>query len=198
MMMHRFACFSLRGIAPFLLAFACVPAAWAAGQEAIWQALQKGGHVVLIRHAITESGIGDPPEFRLEDCRTQRNLSAQGRSDARRIGEAFRRHGVPIADVLSSRWCRCLDTAKLAFGKATPAPMLDSMFNDKEKPEVEKLREFRAFVAKPPTNGNLIMVTHQYNIQAFADVSPTSGEMVVLKPESGGMKLVGRLTVPDL
>lgn len=196
--MQRFVCFSLRGLVPFLFAFACAPAAWAAGQEEIWQALQKGGHVVLIRHAITESGIGDPPEFKLEDCRTQRNLSAQGRSDATRIGEAFRRRGVPIAEVLSSRWCRCLDTARLAFGKATPAPMLDSMFNDRKKPEEEKLKEFRAAVAKPPANGNLVMVTHQFNIQAFADVSPTSGEMVVLKPESGQLKLVGRLTVPEL
>ena len=98
----------------------------------------------------------------------------------------------------TSRWCRCLDTAKIAFGKATPAPMLDSMFNDKERPREDKLREFRAAVAKTPSNGNLIMVTHQQNILAFADVSPASGEMVVLKPEDGRLKLVGRLTVPEL
>jgi phosphohistidine phosphatase SixA len=196
--MHKFSCLLLRHSLPFVLAFACVPHAWAAGQNVVWQALQQGGHVVLIRHAITESGIGDPPKFKLEDCRTQRNLSAQGRADAKRIGEAFRKYGVPIAQVLSSRWCRCLDTARIAFGKATPSPMLDSMFNDKERPGEEKVQEFRAALAKLPSNGNLIMVTHQYNIQAFADVSPTSGEMVVLKPESGGLELIGRLTVTDL
>jgi phosphohistidine phosphatase SixA len=174
------------------------PHAAAAGQEAIWNALKSGGHIVLIRHAITESGIGDPPGFVLDDCRTQRNPSAQGRADARRIGEAFRKHGIPIAEVLSSRWCRCLDTAKLAFGTVTPSPMLDSMFNDKERPREEKIREFRAAIAKPPSKGNLILVTHQYNIQAFADVSPTSGEMVVLKAEYAGLKLIGRLTVPEL
>jgi phosphohistidine phosphatase SixA len=178
--------------------FALAPPATAAAQDAIWNALKSGGHVVLIRHAITESGIGDPPGFRLEDCRTQRNLSAQGRADAKRIGEAFRKHGVTIAEVLSSRWCRCLDTAKIAFGKATPSPMLDSMFNDKERTREEKIREFRAAVAKAPAKGNLIMVTHQVNIQEFADVSPASGEMVLLKPESDGLKLLGRLTVPEL
>lgn len=172
--------------------------AWAQDQGAIWNALKSGGYVVLIRHALTDPGIGDPAEFRLEDCRTQRNLSAQGRADARRIGEAFRSRGIPVSAVLSSRWCRCLDTARIAFGKATPSPMLDSMFNDKKKPEQEKLNEFRAAVANPPENGNLVMVTHQFNIQAFAGVSPNSGEMVVVKPESGQLKLMGRLTVPEL
>jgi phosphohistidine phosphatase SixA len=181
-----------------LSALVSAPHAAAAGQDTIWNALKSGGHIVLIRHAITDPGIGDPPEFRLDDCRTQRNLSAQGRADARRIGEAFRKHGIPIAEVLSSRWCRCLDTAKIAFGTVTPSPMLDSVFNDKERPREEKIREFRAAIAKPPSKGNLILVTHQYNIQAFADVSPTSGEMVVLKAEYAGLKLIGRLTVPEL
>ena len=181
-----------------ILLSATVPHAFATDQEAVWKSLQDGGHVVLIRHAITESGIGDPPGFRLKECSTQRNLSAQGREDARRIGEAFRKRGIPIAQVLSSRWCRCLDTARLAFGSATPAPMLDSMFNDSERPREEKIREFRAAVNRPPANGNLIMVTHQVNIQEFTGVSPTSGEMVVVKPESGRLKMIGRLTVPDL
>jgi phosphohistidine phosphatase SixA len=181
-----------------LLMYACSPHTWASEQGAIWQTLKDGGHVVLIRHAITEAGIGDPPEFKLGDCRTQRNLSEQGRTDAKRIGEAFRSRGIPIADVLSSRWCRCLDTAHLAFGKARPSAMLDSMFNDGNTPREAKLDEFRAAVAKPPTRGNLILVTHQVNIQEFAGVSPASGEMVVLKTESGRLKLVGRMTVPKM
>lgn len=182
----------------FLLMLAFLPHSRAADDNAVWGSLKSGGHIVLIRHAITESGIGDPPEFRLDDCRTQRNLSAQGREDARRIGEAFHKRGIPIAQVLSSRWCRCLDTARIAFGKAVPSPMLDSMFNDRDKPREEKLREFRVAITKVPPSGNLIMVTHQFNIQEFADVSPSSGEMVVLKPQVGELKLVGRLTVPDL
>lgn len=187
-----------RRAAALLLALVGMSHAAAADADRVWNALKSGGHIVLIRHAITESGIGDPAGFTLEDCSTQRNLSAQGRADARRIGDAFRTRGIPIAEVLSSRWCRCLDTASIAFGDAKPSPMLDSMFNDTERPREEKLKEFRTVLAKPPAKGNLIMVTHQQNILAFVDVSPTSGGIVVIKPEAGRPKLVGQLTVPDL
>lgn len=168
-----------------------------ASDEAVWNALKAGGHVVLIRHAITESGIGDPPGFTLGDCRTQRNLSAEGRTDARRIGEAFRKREIPVSDVLSSRWCRCLDTARLAFGKATPAAMLDSMFRDNDpNRKEEKIRAVKATVARRTMPGNLVLVTHNQNIQALTGVSPSSGEMVVVMPEAGGeWKLVGRLRV---
>ena len=196
--MNRQTFLLFRRAAALLLSLSCMSNAAAADADRLWNALKSGGHIVLIRHAITESGIGDPPGFKLEDCSTQRNLSAQGRADARRIGDAFRTRGVPIAEVLSSRWCRCLDTARIAFGGAKPSPMLDSMFNDTERPREEKLREFRTVLAKPPAKGNLIMVTHQQNILAFADVSPTSGGIVVIKPEAGRLKLVGQLTVPDL
>lgn len=169
-----------------------------AGEEQVWSALKSGGHVVLIRHAVTEPGIGDPPGFRLGDCSTQRNLSAEGRADAQRIGEAFRRRGIAVAEVLSSRWCRCLETAQLAFGRAAPAAMLDSMFNDdnSERNE-EKIRAVKAAVVRPPAPGNLVLVTHNVNIQALTGVSPSSGEMVVVLPEKNGeLKVVGRLRVP--
>lgn len=169
-----------------------------ADEEQVWSALKSGGHVVLIRHAVTEPGIGDPPGFRLGDCSTQRNLSAEGRADAQRIGEAFRRRGIAVTEVLSSRWCRCLETAQLAFGRAKPAAMLDSMFNDdnSERNE-EKIRAVKAAVVRPPAPGNLVLVTHNVNIQALTGVSPSSGEMVVVMPDKNGeLKVVGRLRVP--
>ncbi|GAB3550254.1 hypothetical protein GCM10027343_33140 [Noviherbaspirillum agri] len=174
-------------------------AAQDAEEEAVWSALKNGGHVVLIRHAVTEPRIGDPPGFRLGDCRTQRNLSAQGREDARRIGEAFRSRAIPVSDVLSSRWCRCLDTARLAFGRATPATMLDSMFNDDDaRRNEEKIRAVKAAVARRSASGNLVLVTHNVNIRALTGVSPSSGEMVVVLPAADGeMKVVGRLHVPQ-
>jgi phosphohistidine phosphatase SixA len=171
------------------------PASAANNDEAFWSALKSGKHVVLIRHAITEPGIGDPPGFVQGDCTTQRNLSAQGRNDAQRIGEAFRSRNIPVAEVLSSRWCRCLDTANLAFGKATPAPMLDSMFNDKEKPGEEKLREVYAAVNRRPSSGTLVLVTHHQNIQALTGDSVGSGEMVVVTPEAGKLRVLGRLNL---
>lgn len=164
----------------------------------IWSALHAGGHVVLIRHAITEPGIGDPPGFRLGDCKTQRNLSPKGREDAERIGEAFRRRGVTVSAVLSSRWCRCIDTARLAFGRATPAPMLDSMYNDKEKSVEEKLREVAGYIAGWRESGNLVLVTHNQNIQALTGISPVAGEMVVAMPEKNGkLRVVGRIASPE-
>jgi hypothetical protein len=92
----------------FILTLACVAigplgAANGASEESFWFALKSGGYVILLRHAVTEPGIGDPPNFKLGDCSTQRNLSAKGRADAERTGKAFRDQGIPVQDVLSSR-----------------------------------------------------------------------------------------------
>jgi phosphohistidine phosphatase SixA len=188
----------MRSIRLFILLLAFTGAAFAAdsgADEAVWSALKSGKHAVLIRHAITEPGVGAPPGFVHGNCSTQRNLSAQGRIDAKRIGEAFRSRGIPISGVLSSRWCRCLDTASLAFGKATPATMLDSMFNDKEKPAEEKIREVFSALERRPASGNLILVTHNQNIQALTGISPASGEMVVVTPGNGKLRVIGRLNL---
>ena len=88
--------------------------------EALWNLLKDGGQVVIMRHAGTDSTAGDRDAMRVEDCSTQRNLSASGRDDARRIGLAFRARGVAVDGVRSSLWCRCLDTATLAFGVVDP------------------------------------------------------------------------------
>lgn len=166
-------------------------------EESLWSDLKAGGYIVLIRHAVTVSGIGDPPGFTLGNCSTQRNLSEQGRAEAKRIGDAFRRRDIPISDVLSSRWCRCIDTAQLAFGRVKPAPMLDSMFNDQDASRSKKVRDVFAKVAGHTGPGNLILVTHATNIQALAGVSPSSGEMVVVAPDGPRkFKVIGRLGVP--
>lgn len=182
----------------FILLALWMPA-FATGQEsdeAVWAALQQDRKVVLIRHAITDPGIGDPPGFVPGKCDTQRNLSARGRDDARRIGEAFRARDIPVAEVLSSRWCRCLDTARLAFGRATPAPMLDSIFNDKETAAEEKVRQVFAAMERRPAKGNLVLVTHNQNILALTGLSVAAGEMVVAVPENGAFRVIGRLLVP--
>lgn len=159
----------------------CVQAG-AAANEKFWSLLRQGGNIVLIRHAQTVPGIGDPPGFVLDDCRTQRNLSDAGRADAARIGEQFRRNDVPVAEVLSSRWCRCVDTAMIAFGKVRTATMLDSMFNDRERHGEDKLRELYAFLARRPAPaGNLVIVTHAQNISALTGESLASGEMLLVR-----------------
>jgi len=165
----------------------------ARADEALWELLQAGGQVAVIRHASTVPGFGDPPGFRLDDCSTQRNLSEAGREESRRIGAAFRKRGVPVDRVLSSRWCRCLETARLAFGSAEPWAPLDSFFDDRSR-EPEQTGRVRALIGGRPPSGNLILVTHQVNITALTGISPTQGEMVILTPsEDGNFRVAGRL-----
>ena len=161
--------------------------------EALWALLQAGGQVVVLRHALTEPGVGDPPGFRLDACHTQRNLSAMGREEAQRIGAAFQKRGVPIRQVLSSRWCRCLETARLAFGTVEPWVPLDSFFNDRRR-EAAQTDAVRQQVSERPAAGNLILVTHQVNIAALTGLALAAGEMVILTPQGDGtFRVAGRL-----
>lgn len=140
------------------------------------------GLVVMLRHAVTEPGIGDPPGYRLDDCRSQRNLSAEGRLQAQRLGERLAAQGLRPTRVRSSRWCRCLDTARLAFGGVEPWPALDSFFDDRgrEPAQTAALRE--ALPAVPPGEVQA-WVTHQVNISALAGASTAMGEALVLRGE---------------
>src|SRR5258708_39328493 len=90
-----------------------VPMGAVADERETWAALVSGRHVALVRHGNAPPGYGDPPGFKIDDCATQRNLDEKGRTQARALGEAFRRHGVPADRILSSPWCRCLETARL-------------------------------------------------------------------------------------
>jgi broad specificity phosphatase PhoE len=163
--------------------------------DAVWARLRAAGQVVLIRHA-TAPGVGDPAGFRLDDCATQRNLSEAGREEARRLGAAFAARGVPVGRVLSSRWCRCLETARLAFGRAEPWPPLDSFFADRGR-EAAQTEAVRRLASERPAAGNTILVTHQVNITALAGGFPASGEMIVLAPQGEGrFTVVGTIPPP--
>lgn len=164
---------------------------------ALWRRLQAGGHVVLMRHAVTTPGVGDPANFKLGACATQRNLSDAGREDAKRIGAAFRERSVPVSQVLSSRWCRCVDTAQLAFGRVRPEPMVDSMFNDDAAARQAKVRALRTYLTAHKEPGNLVLVTHDINIRVLVDESLSQGEMVVaLAQPDGTLKSLGVLPLP--
>lgn len=168
----------------YLLMFlACLAIARAhAADDAFWDLLKGGGQIVLMRHAQTDPGIGDPPGFQLADCATQRNLSALGRADAVRIGARFRHHAIRVGEVMSSHWCRCMDTARLAFGKVTPAAMLDSVFDERAPATVDTTNALIAWLARHPRaagRGNVVLVTHAVNIHALTGVSLNAGEMVV-------------------
>lgn len=185
-------------VALLALAVAALAAPPARGDDALWALLQQGGQVVMLRHGATDGGVGDPAGFRLDDCATQRNLSEAGRNDARRIGAAFRARGIPIAGARSSRWCRCLETGRLAFGTVEPWPALDSQFHDKSRAE-EQARAVRQQAGERPAGGNLIMISHGTNIAAWTGIFLAPGEMLVLTPQgNGAFTVAGRIAPGSL
>jgi phosphohistidine phosphatase SixA len=165
----------------------------AAADEALWELLRGGAQVVLMRHTVTTPGVGDPVGFRLDDCATQRNLTDAGREDARRVGAAFRQRSIPVGRVLSSPWCRCLETARLAFGGAEVWTPLSNLF-DNRAGEAEQMRALREIAGRRPTGGNLLLVTHGSVVQPLTGIQPAPGEMVVLTPDGAGrFRIAGRL-----
>lgn len=166
----------------------------ALADETLWKLLEGGGRVVLVRHAITTPGVGDPEGMRLDDCRTQRNLTDAGRAHARSIGEAFRARKVPVDRVLSSPWCRCLETAQLAFGRADPSAALGNLFGRPEKSS-EQVQAMRSLVASHRGSGNLVLVSHGSTIAALTGISPSTGEMVIVTRSADGVTVNGRLSV---
>lgn len=158
----------------------------------VLDALRGGGCVVLLRHARTVSGVGDPPGFRLGDCRTQRNLSEDGRLQARRLGERLQQAGVPVGPVRSSRWCRCVDTARLAFGRVEPWPVLDSFFAERADAGPGQTAALREWALGWRGATNALLVTHQVNVTALTGEWVAMGEAMVLTPEAGQLRALGR------
>jgi phosphohistidine phosphatase SixA len=185
----------LRGLgASVLIAGAGAGGAGAAAHAALWQMLRERDAVAMLRHALAP-GTGDPASFELGDCSTQRNLSADGRAQARVIGERFRANGILRAEVRSSQWCRCLETARLLdLGPVVPLPALNSFFRERAQGAgqtralLDHLREWRRSLP-------LVLVTHQVNITSLTDAFPASGEIVVLRPgdEPAAVEVLGRI-----
>ncbi|HZM36821.1 MAG TPA: histidine phosphatase family protein [Burkholderiales bacterium] len=167
----------------------------AAAAQDLWALLARGGQVVLVRHAETTPGTGDPPGFRLEDCTTQRNLSELGRAQARRLGDRFREHRVPVSRVLSSPWCRCIETAEHAFGvRPDTHPALGNLFGRAENRE-RQVAAFRELIAERPAQGNLVLVTHGSTTVALTGEHPAMGEAIVLMPlGAGNFRVAGRIS----
>lgn len=167
-------------------------------QPDIWtQMRENAGYVVLLRHAKTVPGTGDPPGFQLDDCDTQRNLSEEGREQAKQIGREFRDHNIPIKKVLSSQYCRCLDTAQLLnLGTVEPAPMLNSIFEDRTTAtqQVEQTRQ--QILNHQNDRGVIVIVSHYANIVEISGVAPQEGEIVVIRAnQQGDFKVAGQIQV---
>jgi phosphohistidine phosphatase SixA len=160
-----------------------------------WPELTQSGAIVLFRHA-TAPGVGDPAGFKLNDCRTQRNLDGRGRAEARQLGEQFRSRQVQVGAVLTSQWCRTRETATLAFGEGVvkDEPAFNSSFRTSADISDSQTAQARALLSRWRGPGTLVVVTHQVNITALTGVVPASAEGVVLRPAAdGGLKLLGTL-----
>ena len=167
--------------------------------ERAWEALVMGGHVALIRHGNAPPGRGgDPPGFRFDDCRTQRNLDDYGRAQGKALGKAFRSHGVRVDRIVSSLICRCMDTASLmAIGQVESSWTL---VPDRYGLPPDRLRELREIVSTWRGPGTLVLVTHGLTIQALIGIIPEQAETVALRPTPGvepGAVVVGRITPPQ-
>ena len=181
-------------IVALVLGFATAAETARADEAAAWSALRAGGHVALMRHADAPGGVGDPPGFRVDDCATQRNLSAKGRADAKRIGARLKSEGIAVEQILASPWCRCMDTATLLeLGPVEAAPTFGNVVVLRDQTEALTAGA-RAVIGKWTGRGNLLVVTHGANILALTSISPASGEIVVVRSGSAaGIEPVGRL-----
>jgi len=150
--------------------------------------LTDGQHVLMMRHA-DAPGIGDPPGYQLNQCSTQRNLGELGKKQSGLIGQWLRNQGVTSARVLSSPWCRCLDTASLLnLGSVTSVPELGSFFDDMSL-EKQQTRNLEKLIKSKLASGSktpLILVTHHVNIQAFTGKAVSVGDMVLVKVNQNG------------
>lgn len=156
-----------------------------------WEALRQGA-VLLVRHA-NAPGVGDPANFKLGDCRTQRNLDRTGREQARRLGDQFVTRGIAVGAVLVSQWCRTRETAELAFpNRAREDASFNSFFDDGTRQPAQTAAA-RDTLKRWEGPGALVVVTHQVNITALTGVVPASSEGVVVRSKAGGIEVVGRV-----
>ena len=148
-------------------------------EDKILESLKEGGKIIFIRHAYAPGG-GDPENFNINDCSTQRNLSDEGINQSKLIGEFFKNQKIKIDKVLSSEWCRCKDTAKFAFNDFETFNALNSFFSAKfAKNEKKQINDLKNYIKNWKSNKNLILVTHYVVISSMLNIPVSAGEIVV-------------------
>ncbi|MGH1428569.1 MAG: histidine phosphatase family protein [Arenicella sp.] len=158
----------------------------------VWDLLKSGNHFAMVRHAIAP-GTGDPSNFKIGDCSTQRNLSDEGKHQAKSIGKRFRENGIENVNIFSSQWCRCLETAQLlSLGPVQELPPLNSFFRDSEN-GASQTQALKEWLSKKNLSTPTLLVTHQVNITELTGIYPRAGEMVIVeRTDSGELIVIGR------
>jgi phosphohistidine phosphatase SixA len=161
-----------------------------------WRALQQPGHVAFMRHSDAPGGAGDPAGFRLDDCATQRNLSEEGRAQARRTGAALARYQVTFDRVLTSPWCRCRETAQLVSDKV--AEDFDALSNlvGRQEHRATQVTALKSYLSTLDPGSRVLFVTHGILMSALLGINAAQGEIVVVRVAAAGEPtVVGRLLV---
>ena len=141
--------------------------------------LKQGGKLIFIRHAYAP-GTGDPENFNLKDCTTQRNLSQKGIDQSKEIGLFFTENKIQIDKVLSSEWCRCKDTAKYAFNSFETLDALNSFYDIRfEKNKTKQINDLKKYILRWSSKKNLVLVTHFVVISEALNTGSSSGEIIV-------------------
>jgi len=149
----------------------------------LFEKLQKGGNLIFIRHAYAP-GNGDPDNFDIKDCSTQRNLSENGREQSKKIGNLFLKNKIDIKKVYSSEWCRCKETASIAFNDFETKSFLNSFFSSQfAKNKDSQMKKLKTFISNWNENKNLIFITHYVVISESLNYAPSSGEIVISKKD---------------
>ena len=154
--------------------------------------LKRGGNLIFIRHAYAPGG-GDPKNFEINDCKTQRNLSNNGREQAKKIGSYFKDNNIPIGKVYSSEWCRCKETASIAFSDFETKSFLNSFFSSRFiRNKDSQIKKFKTFINNWNKDKNLVFVTHYVVIKEILNINSSSGEVIIT---DSNHKIINRIQV---
>lgn len=185
-----------------LFALSLAPSAGAQDGEpppALLEELQKGGFVIFFRHAATNQNHKDTDPDDLENCAAQRNLTEQGRGQARAIGDAFRALTIPVGDIVSSHYCRCLDTLRIPFGHAKPSVDLTSIVGVSEAERQRRILAIKRMLSAPTQAGkNTLLVSHRFMLHDASGLWLKEGEAGIARPLGNGrFEIVGQIAPED-
>ena len=154
--------------------------------------LKQEGKLIFIRHAYAPGG-GDPINFDISNCNTQRNLNDSGRIQADKIGSLFRDNNISIHKVYSSEWCRCKETALIAFNEFETKNFLNSFYSSKfSKNKIKQIKELKKYIEESQNEGNLVLITHYVVISEVLGYVPTSGEIIISNKD---FKIIGNIKI---